>query len=228
MCWISEGQSRTGNRNINMLYAAISFDMWTCFPSTRDLQGVWLDGDLKRDKQISHIVKSSSLYVRQLAKVENILSWEDFEKVRHGLIVTRLDCCNAVLVGLSQALLSHLKPLQNAAARLLTDNTDRAQTHFACFGFLVLCALQNKLFSLMYLCHLSGLWISCRCVSLRLAWRAQIVAWAAMIFSPASSQPAFKSHHDTPSFTWLLTHIQMSFVVLVERLLLLSLTCTAF
>jgi len=44
----------------------------------------------------------------------------DFEKVIHCFISTKLDYCNALYIGVSQASLSRLQLVQNAAARLLT------------------------------------------------------------------------------------------------------------
>ena len=82
--------------------------------------GVRIDRDLKLDKQINSVVKSSFFQLRLLAKVKPFLSFNDFEKVIHSFISTKLDYCNALYIGVSKASLSRLQLVQNAAARLLT------------------------------------------------------------------------------------------------------------
>ena len=55
-----------------------------------------------------------------MAKIKYILSRQHFEKIIHAFITTRLGYCNALYFGVSQASLSRLQLVQNAAARLLT------------------------------------------------------------------------------------------------------------
>ena len=88
-------------------------------PVVTDL-GVKLDSDFKFDKQINSVVKSSFYQLRLLAKVKSAVSISDFERLIHAFISTRLDYCNALYAGVSQACLSRLQLVQNAAARLLT------------------------------------------------------------------------------------------------------------
>ena len=87
--------------------------------------GVKLDDALKLDKQISAVVSSSFYHLRLLAQIKSVLSFEDFERVIHAFISTRLDYCNALYVGLNQASIARLQLVQNAAARLLTGTRKR-------------------------------------------------------------------------------------------------------
>ncbi len=48
------------------------------------------------------------------------LSVQDFERVIHAFISSRLDYCNSLYMGINQASLNRLQMVQNAAARLLT------------------------------------------------------------------------------------------------------------
>uniref|UniRef100_A0A3Q3PY07 Reverse transcriptase domain-containing protein n=1 Tax=Monopterus albus TaxID=43700 RepID=A0A3Q3PY07_MONAL len=89
-------------------------------PHVRNL-GVVFDGALKLDEQIKSVVKASFFQLRLLAKVKHFLSFSDFEKAIHAFISTKLDYYNALYTGISQALLSRLQLVQNAAARLLTN-----------------------------------------------------------------------------------------------------------
>lgn len=81
--------------------------------------GVIMDGDFKLEKQINSVVKVSFFQLRLLSKVKPFLSFKDFERVIHVFISSRLDYCNAIYAGVSQASLSRLQLVQNAAARLL-------------------------------------------------------------------------------------------------------------
>ncbi|XP_028272710.1 uncharacterized protein LOC114443003, partial [Parambassis ranga] len=87
--------------------------------------GVKLDSNLKLDAQISAAVKASFFQLRQLAKAKPFLSRHHFEILIHAFITNRLDYCNALYYGLSQASLAQLQLVQNAAARLLTGAKKR-------------------------------------------------------------------------------------------------------
>ena len=87
--------------------------------------GVKMDSNFKMDKQISAVVKSSFFHLRQLAKVKPLLTPQHFETVIHAFITSRLDYCNALYIGVSQASLARLQLVQNAAARLLTGTRKR-------------------------------------------------------------------------------------------------------
>lgn len=82
--------------------------------------GVIMDLDFKFNKQISSVLQKSFIQLRQISKLKPVLSRQDMEKVIHAFISTQLDYCNAPYVGVSQAFLSHLQHVQNAASRLLT------------------------------------------------------------------------------------------------------------
>lgn len=80
------------------------------------------------DQQINSVVKSSLFFLLKiLSKVEPFLSFSNFWRVIHAFVSIRLDYCNALYVGVSQASLSQLQLVQNAAARLLTGA--RRQEH---------------------------------------------------------------------------------------------------
>ena len=82
--------------------------------------GVIMDSNFNMDKQINSVVKSSFYQLRRLSKVKSVLSFDDFERLIHAFITSRLDYCNALYAGISQASISRLQLVQNAAARLLT------------------------------------------------------------------------------------------------------------
>ena len=77
--------------------------------------GVKMDCDFLMDKQVNSVLKSAFFQ-----RLKAFLSFNDFEKVIHAFITTRLDYCNALYFGVSHYCLHRLQLIQNAAARLLT------------------------------------------------------------------------------------------------------------
>jgi len=92
--------------------------------SVRNL-GVIFDSELKFDRQINAVVKNSFFHLRSIAKLKSILTFDDMEKVVHAFVSSRLDYCNVLYLGVSQASLSRLQLVQNSAARLLTGTKKR-------------------------------------------------------------------------------------------------------
>ena len=89
--------------------------------SVRNL-GVMFDHNLAFDVQITKVVQSCFLQIRNIAKVKHFLSRADLEIVIHAFISSRLDYCNSLYSGLSLKAISRLQFIQNAAARLLTNS----------------------------------------------------------------------------------------------------------
>ncbi len=56
-------------------------------------------------------------HLTSISKLKSILSFEDMEKVDPAFVSSRLDYCNVLYLGVSQASLSRLELLQNSAAR---------------------------------------------------------------------------------------------------------------
>lgn len=82
--------------------------------------GVTFDTELKFDKQINSVVKSGFYQLRNIAKLKPFLSFKELETVINVFIMSRLDYCNSLYSGVSQASIARLQLVQNAAARLLT------------------------------------------------------------------------------------------------------------
>ncbi len=68
-------------------------------PSVKNLGGL-MDIDLKLDKQINLVIKSSFFQLRQLSKLKSFLSFKDFGRITHIFISSRLDYCNGLYVGI--------------------------------------------------------------------------------------------------------------------------------
>jgi len=86
--------------------------------SVRDL-GVYLDADVSMTTHISRTVLSCFGILRQIRSVQRSLPRHAVTSLVTSLVLTRLDYCNSVLVGLPANLLNRLQAVINAAARLI-------------------------------------------------------------------------------------------------------------
>ncbi|KAI5610200.1 hypothetical protein C0J50_5553, partial [Silurus asotus] len=58
-------------------------------------------------------------FSRNIAKIKNMMSLKDAEKLVHAFVTSRLDYCNALLSGWANKCINKLQLVQNAAARVL-------------------------------------------------------------------------------------------------------------
>ena len=70
---------------------------------------------------VSSVVRSCFFQLRQLRSVRRSLPVEARKALVHCFISSRLDYCNAILYGVSGAVLRRLQTVLNAAARLVVD-----------------------------------------------------------------------------------------------------------
>ncbi len=82
--------------------------------------GVILDSNLAFENHISHVRKTAFFHLRNIAKLKNMLSVSDAEKLVHAFMTSRLDNCNALLGACPASSIDKLQIVQNAAARVLT------------------------------------------------------------------------------------------------------------
>lgn len=87
--------------------------------------GVVFDQDLSFKAHISQACKTAYFHLRNIAKIRNILSNSDAEKLIHAFVTSRLDYCNSLLAACPKSTLRNLQLVQNAAARILTGTKRR-------------------------------------------------------------------------------------------------------
>src|SRR5688572_20965460 len=89
--------------------------------------------------------------LRQIRVIRRTLSLSAAAVRIHSFVLTRLDYCNGVLLGLPEFRLHQLQLVQNAAARLLTDLpkyshiSDYMRRELHCNGFQLLIVCNSKL-----------------------------------------------------------------------------------
>ena len=89
--------------------------------------GVRFDEDLSMTSQISFLCKSIGLQLRKIGSVRKFLTKQVTTKLVTSLVLSRLDYCNSLLVGIPSEKIRKLQILQNNAARLITRQ--RKSTH---------------------------------------------------------------------------------------------------
>uniref|UniRef100_A0A8D0CS33 Reverse transcriptase domain-containing protein n=3 Tax=Sander lucioperca TaxID=283035 RepID=A0A8D0CS33_SANLU len=87
--------------------------------------GVIFDQDLSFNAHLKQTSRTAFFHLRNIAKIRNILSQNDAEKLVHAFVTSRLDYCNSLLSGCSNKSLKTLQLIQNAAARVLTRTNKR-------------------------------------------------------------------------------------------------------
>ncbi len=108
------------NSTQNILDHNLQLDGCTVTSSTVKNLGVILDSNLSFENHISHVTKTAFFHLRNIAKLRNMLSVSDTEKLVHAFMTSRLDYCNALLGGCPASSINKLQIVQNAAARVLT------------------------------------------------------------------------------------------------------------
>ncbi len=104
----------------NILDHNLQLDGCNITSSTVKNLGVVLDSNLSFENHISHVTKTAFFHLRNIAKLRNMLSISDAEKLVNAFMTSRLDYCNALLGGCPASSINKLQIVQNAAARVLT------------------------------------------------------------------------------------------------------------
>lgn len=62
--------------------------------------GAVFDSELKLDKQVNSVVKAGYFHLRNIAKIKQFLLFADLKQVIQAFIMSRLDCCNSLYLGI--------------------------------------------------------------------------------------------------------------------------------
>ena len=81
--------------------------------------GIKMDPHLTFEPHIKNLCKTSFFHLRNIARLRPTLSLPDAERLIHAFISSRLDYCNALLIGAPSKSIQKLQHIQNSAARVL-------------------------------------------------------------------------------------------------------------
>ena len=90
--------------------------------SCRNL-GVLFDNRLSMDKHVANVCRCMLFHLRSIGKIRPFLNEAATTQLVHSLVTSRLDYCNSLLYGLSDALVRKLQRVQNIAARIVTRSS---------------------------------------------------------------------------------------------------------
>ena len=89
---------------------------------------VTLDAELSMEQHVSAIVRSCFFHIRSLSKVHPYITYKAASSIAVCLILSKLDYCNSLLLGLPQKQIKRLQAVQNAAARTVMKCKKTDQT----------------------------------------------------------------------------------------------------
>ena len=111
-----------GNRRADEEVASLSINMGESHllpsPAVRNL-GVSLNSRLDFREHVNQIAKSCYFHIRNLYSIKHYITKECLLQLTHSLIFSRVDYCNAVLIGLPNYILKTVQSVLNRAARLV-------------------------------------------------------------------------------------------------------------
>jgi hypothetical protein len=81
--------------------------------------GVLFDSELTMKQHINHVVSVGYYHLRRLRQIRRHVTRDAMKQLVSALVLSRIDYCNSVLIGLPACSIYPLQRLQNAAARLV-------------------------------------------------------------------------------------------------------------
>ena len=81
--------------------------------------GVVLDSLLSFRSHIDSIVKTCDFHIRNLCMIKDFVTRKNFITLVHSLIVSKVDYCNSLFIGLPNLILKKVQSILNRAARLI-------------------------------------------------------------------------------------------------------------
>ena len=82
--------------------------------------GAMFDSQLIMAPHVKSVVKKSSFHLRNIGKARRVYTEDATKTVMQSLVMSLLDYCNALLIGIQQDLIAKLQRLQNSAARIVS------------------------------------------------------------------------------------------------------------
>ena len=100
-------------------------------PVVRNL-GVHIDSTFSLEKHIGYVQKVCYYYLNWIRKIRHYLSKDTAKSLVHALVISRIDYCNSLYVGLPKSLTDRLQRIMRAAAKLVALPHNRASVSGVC------------------------------------------------------------------------------------------------
>ena len=103
------------NENVNMILNGS-----TIIPTEKVKNlGVMFDHELDMNAQVNSLCKTMFFSIRTIGMYRKYMTQDVAEKLVVSLVLSRMDYCNCLLVGLPDYVLQQLQYVQNCAARMI-------------------------------------------------------------------------------------------------------------
>ena len=116
---------RDATRFSDLTNLSLSYDIIPVSSSARNL-GFIFDSDMSFSDQINSLSKSCHFHIRDIRRILHLPPLSAATALANSLVSSKLDYCNSLYSGISQANLNKLQRIQNSLARVIT-NTSKYQ-----------------------------------------------------------------------------------------------------
>ena len=89
-------------------------------PSARNL-GFHMEAQLKSETHITKVCGTAYYTLKNIARVWNLLTPEAAKIIIQGLVISKLDYCNGLLLGISAHQMNKLQIVQNMCCRIINE-----------------------------------------------------------------------------------------------------------
>ena len=90
--------------------------------------GVVLDSSMSFRSHIDSIVKTCNFHIRNLYMIKDFVNRKNLITLVHSLIISKVDYCNSLFIGLPNVILKKVQSVLNRAARLIFNLPPRVTT----------------------------------------------------------------------------------------------------
>ena len=87
--------------------------------SVRNL-GAYFTPHMDMEKHVSNLCRSAYIQLRNIGRIRKFLTVDATRTLVNSLVTSKLDYCNALLVGIPNSTIGKLQRIQNTAARIIT------------------------------------------------------------------------------------------------------------
>ena len=96
--------------------------------------GVTFDCNMSLERHVTNISRTAYYHLHSIGRIRHYLEQGHTKQPVHALVISRIDCCNSLLNGLSVAVVEKLPRDQNACARVILIRSKRDHVHAHALG----------------------------------------------------------------------------------------------
>ena len=87
--------------------------------------GVTFDCNVSLERHVTNISRTAYYHLHSIGRIRHYIDQGHTKQPVHALVISRIDCCNSLLNGLSVAVVEKLQRVQNACARVIVIRSKR-------------------------------------------------------------------------------------------------------